>query len=197
MEYGGRFAVRTCARVGGGANQNYKVEEGNWVNSGQIGGFTPLDEMRAMGRFIREQLNGGPLAKSYIDTNLSWSINSWEISEPSNSYQIAYIRLLSEFALPPNGDDKPDEPDVTGNIIYVATNGNDTTGNGSSDRPYRSIRHAASVATPSTTILVRTGTYREHSIRPRSGTADGMIVFRLASTTGEVIIEHESNTGLY
>ena len=41
---------------------------------------------------------GQPPAKSYADFNEGWPINSWEVTENSNSYQIAYIRLLSKFA---------------------------------------------------------------------------------------------------
>lgn len=41
---------------------------------------------------------GQPAAKSYTDFNESWPINSWEVTENSNSYQVAYLRLLSKFA---------------------------------------------------------------------------------------------------
>jgi len=39
-----------------------------------------------------------PNAKMYTDTNLSWPVNSWEITENSNGYQMPYIRLLAKFA---------------------------------------------------------------------------------------------------
>ena len=35
--------------------------------------------------------------KSYLDFNTGWPLNSWSISEPSNGYQVAYIRLLARF----------------------------------------------------------------------------------------------------
>jgi len=38
-----------------------------------------------------------PSAKMYKDINHNWPINSWEITEPSNGYQISYITLLSKF----------------------------------------------------------------------------------------------------
>ncbi|NDW12496.1 T9SS C-terminal target domain-containing protein [Bacteroides sp. 214] len=41
---------------------------------------------------------GEPAAKMYKDFNTSWPLNSWEITEPSGGYQVAYIRLLSRFA---------------------------------------------------------------------------------------------------
>lgn len=40
---------------------------------------------------------GQPPAKSYKDFNAGWPEGSWSISEPSNGYQVAYIRLLSKF----------------------------------------------------------------------------------------------------
>ena len=79
------------------------------------------------------------------------------------------------------------------NFIYVATTGSDITGNGTSGNPYKTIRKAASVVTPGTTVLVRAGTYIEENIRPNvSGTDDAMIVFRpeTASDMGKVIIKH-------
>lgn len=41
---------------------------------------------------------GQPAAKSYTDFNDGWPLNSWQITENSNGYQTAYIRLLSKFA---------------------------------------------------------------------------------------------------
>lgn len=38
-----------------------------------------------------------PPAKAYADFNEGWPINSWSVTENSNSYQVAYIRLLSKF----------------------------------------------------------------------------------------------------
>jgi endoglucanase len=39
-----------------------------------------------------------PAQKSYKDFNTGWPLDSWSITEPSNGYQINYIRLLSWFA---------------------------------------------------------------------------------------------------
>lgn len=38
-----------------------------------------------------------PAQKSYKDFNDGWPLNSWPITEVSNGYQVAYIRLLSKF----------------------------------------------------------------------------------------------------
>lgn len=39
-----------------------------------------------------------PIQKAYKDWNTSFPENSWEITEPSISYQAAYVKLLSKFA---------------------------------------------------------------------------------------------------
>lgn len=53
---------------------------------------------------------GQPAQKSYKDFNTSWPLNSWSVTENSNGYQIAYIRLLSKFVVA----DGPDEEIITG-----------------------------------------------------------------------------------
>ncbi|ESQ75965.1 glycoside hydrolase family 9 protein [Asticcacaulis sp. AC402] len=40
---------------------------------------------------------GQPDQKAYADFNTSWPINSWEVTENSNAYQVAYLRLLVRF----------------------------------------------------------------------------------------------------
>lgn len=40
---------------------------------------------------------GQPPMKSYAEFNDGWPLNSWQITENSNSYQVAYIRLLSKY----------------------------------------------------------------------------------------------------
>lgn len=40
---------------------------------------------------------GQPAQKSYKDFNTSWPLNSWSVTENSNGYQVAYIRLVSKF----------------------------------------------------------------------------------------------------
>lgn len=41
--------------------------------------------------------SGQPPQKSYAQFNDGWPIDSWSVTEPSNGYQIRYIRLLSKF----------------------------------------------------------------------------------------------------
>ncbi len=40
---------------------------------------------------------GQPAQKSYKDFNTSWPLDSWSVTENSNGYQVAYIRLVSKF----------------------------------------------------------------------------------------------------
>lgn len=40
---------------------------------------------------------GQPAQKAYKDFNDSWPLNSWSVTENSNGYQTAYIRLLARF----------------------------------------------------------------------------------------------------
>jgi endoglucanase len=38
-----------------------------------------------------------PAMKSYLDFNTSWPLNSWQVTENHNDYQVAYLRLLSKY----------------------------------------------------------------------------------------------------
>ncbi|MCA8902259.1 MAG: glycoside hydrolase family 9 protein [Hyphomonas sp.] len=40
---------------------------------------------------------GQPPLKSYRDFNTSWPLNSWEVTENSNGYQAAYLRLAANY----------------------------------------------------------------------------------------------------
>jgi endoglucanase len=40
---------------------------------------------------------GQPAMKAYKDFNTGWPLNSWQVTENSNGYQVAYIRLLSKY----------------------------------------------------------------------------------------------------
>jgi endoglucanase len=40
---------------------------------------------------------GQPAQKSYANFNDSWPVNSWSVTENSDGYQVAYLRLLSKF----------------------------------------------------------------------------------------------------
>lgn len=73
---------------------------------------------------------------------------------------------------------------------YVATGGADGDP-GTLAEPFRTIQHAAAVARPGDTVLVRAGTYRE-TVRPaRSGTAAAPILF--ANYNGEQVTVSGAN----
>lgn len=68
------------------------------------------------------------------------------------------------------------------NVIYVAKNGNDTTGSGTLAEPYLTLRQACSVATTGTTIYLMSGDYTE--VNPVSVPAGVTIIgSNLRSTT--------------
>ncbi len=58
-------------------------------------------------------------------------------------------------------------PISAGGEIYVATTGNDTTGTGAIDKPYRTITKAVAAANPGNKVVLRNGTYQEGEIRVR------------------------------
>lgn len=61
---------------------------------------------------------------------------------------------------------------------YVATNGNDTTGNGSITAPYATIKKASEVALPGDTIYVRGGVYFQQAGIWTDGTATARITYQ-------------------
>lgn len=78
---------------------------------------------------------------------------------------------------------------AAGKVYYVSQNGNDSN-TGSESSPFKTIKKAAEMVKAGDTVLVKPGTYMEHSIIPySSGTEDNMIVFRPV-TKGTVTIRH-------
>ena len=71
----------------GGPNPNY-----NWDGCCPSGCSGQTCDATQVAR-----INGQPKQKAYDDFNTSWPMNSWEVTENSNGYQVAYIRLLSRF----------------------------------------------------------------------------------------------------
>ena len=70
-----------------------------------------------------------------------------------------------------------DSPAIGTSYLYVATNGSDTTGDGTQSKPWRTIQKAANNVDPGETVLVRAGTYSESVVMERSGTASNYITF--------------------
>lgn len=65
---------------------------------------------------------------------------------------------------------------VPGDAIYVATTGNDTTGNGAVGSPYRTLARAVTAATTGKTIVLREGIYHEGNSNHTSAT--GIAVYK-------------------
>ncbi len=69
-----------------------------------------------------------------------------------------------------------DPPPVTGNSYYVAKNGNDTSGDGSKEKPWQTIQHGLNQLHPGDCLYVRGGEYTEGMLTfGRSGRADAYI----------------------
>ena len=90
----------------GGPNSTFYIDG---AFPGNIGGYGILpvdhpvheDVMDVGNRLLAMQNDPNfPVGKRYIDTDHTWPINSWEITEPMGAYQVNYIRLLSKFAQP-------------------------------------------------------------------------------------------------
>ncbi|SNR31449.1 Por secretion system C-terminal sorting domain-containing protein [Lutibacter agarilyticus] len=64
--------------------------------------------------------------------------------------------------------------------IYVATNGNDTTGNGTIDNPYRTFNKAISLMSAGDVCIIRGGIYEEELSVNKSGTAGNFLTFKAA-----------------
>jgi hypothetical protein len=82
---------------------------------GNLGGYgslpvnhpVRLDVIETGNRLIAMQNDPTfPPGKWYVDSDHTWPLNTWEITEPMGAYQVNYIRLLSKFAQepPPAGD---------------------------------------------------------------------------------------------
>jgi len=78
--------------LAGGPNTSYSVDACCPNNCG-----SPQNNAICTSMNLTPPLNQ-PAMKSYKNFNNSWPLNSWAISENSNGYQVAYIRLLSKFA---------------------------------------------------------------------------------------------------
>ena len=61
---------------------------------------------------------------------------------------------------------------------YVATTGNDTTGNGSIGTPWRTIQKAANTVVAGDAVIVRGGTYAQYITIAANGTAGNRITFQ-------------------
>jgi hypothetical protein len=64
-----------------------------------------------------------------------------------------------------------------GRVLYVAPDGDDAA-DGSAERPWRTIQHAADSVQPGDTVMVGEGTYHEEVTLTRSGETNRAVGFR-------------------
>lgn len=101
-------------------------------------------------------LSGVPVAAS----SYSITLQVIDSSKPTPQVATAIFNLTTNVSTNAN--------------YYVATSGSNTTGNGSLARPWQTIKHAIDkVGGPGVTINVRAGTYHEHVLINKSGSASG------------------------
>lgn len=106
-------------------------------------------------------------------------------------YDAAYIFANPKLGAPPAG------------AMWVATNGNDTTGNGSQGNPYATIQRAIQAITAGGTVIVKDGTYTGESqwissrrVTIPSGSAGNWTTIRAENRFG-VRINYPSPATLY
>ena len=86
----------------------------------------------------------------------------------------------------PDGTEVRVKEEITGMTIYVNINaGRD--GDGTKERPFRSINDAAKIAKPGDEVVVAPGVYREYVDPVNGGTEDARIVYRSEEHLGAVI----------
>jgi|SRR3989344_271036 len=79
-------------------------------------------------------------------------------------------------------------------VTYVAATGADIIGNGSVDKPFKTIQYALNLAQPGTTIFVKPGIYKEHLVTKTDGTAQAPIILQ---AQGKVVLKGADNTRLF
>ncbi|MEK3916749.1 DNRLRE domain-containing protein [Paenibacillus sp. FSL H7-0331] len=81
------------------------------------------------------------------------------------------------------------------NDYYVSVSGNDTTGDGSLENPWRTIQKAADVMTAGDTCFIRGGVYRETVVPAASGSSSTMMTFKSYNNEIVTISGSEPVTG--
>lgn len=72
-------------------------------------------------------------------------------------------------------------PSGTGSTYHVSSAGNDTTGDGTSGNPWKSLTRADTVAAPGDTVLVHDGTYTDIQTMTHSGSLAGGYISYIAA----------------
>lgn len=82
----------------------------------------------------------------------------------------------------------------TSMTYYIAPSGDDVLGDGSSDKPFKTIQHALDLAYAGTTILVEAGTYKEHLVTKKNGTPLAPITLK---AQGKVVLKGSDTTRIF
>lgn len=165
---------------------------------------------------VEKSTNGGStwteLGTATVSSSTPYSSSSFKVSSEETDTEVlirftclnATIYLDDiEITLNSTKIDIPDEPDdptyITTGIpiptkpfptaiktIYIAPNGNDTTGDGTIEKPWFNLQKAVNAALPGTHIICRGGTYKQKvqsdqkfTVRIKSsGTAEAPIIIR-------------------
>ena len=67
--------------------------------------------------------------------------------------------------------------------IYMATDGNDNSGNGSIDKPYKSLTKCQEVANSGDKVIIRGGTYKDFQISGSDNTYNYIFQFKKSGIT--------------
>ena len=67
--------------------------------------------------------------------------------------------------------------------IYMATNGNDSTGDGSKSKPYKTLMKCQQVANYGDTVMIRGGTYKNFAIADSDATYNYIFKFTKSGVT--------------
>jgi hypothetical protein len=106
--------------------------------------------------------------------------------------------LAAGVSLPPGP--YPSDPGFGSNVNYtstlhVAITGNDSTGTGTSAKPYATLNKALQVATAGTKIIIHQGIYTGYIYSTKQGTATAPILVTTAPGEGPVILDRLGTSG--
>lgn len=124
--------------------------------------------------------NGSPVF-TYCDISGGWEgegnvdLNPLFVKAYNNNFNLCSQSPLIDIGDPaitdPDGTRSdigvffPEHPECSfGNISYVSLDGNDNSGDGTLENPFRTIQHSIDVSSPYDTIIVENGTYVENII---------------------------------
>jgi hypothetical protein len=88
-------------------------------------------------------------------------------------------------------------PPSNGNIYYVSTSGNDSSGNGSQSSPWRTIQKAANSVSPGDRVRIMPGTYNEQVTISTSGTVNNYITFESYDANNKAIVTYNNIEGTF